>query len=409
MIPNTYFERYAYSKRFIDEIIVDNTFLSVVIPVFKEDNLIATLESLDNCEPTTFPVEVILVINHPEDATQEVKELSESVSEEINVFRSRKKSDFITFHLIKAYDLPKKQAGVGLARKIGMDEASYRFNTNQRDGIIVCFDADSICESNYLKSIESHFLKNPLSVGSSIHFEHPIHKEGESNLPIILYELHLRYYVQGLKYAQYPFAYHTIGSSMAVKSSVYQKQGGMNQRKAGEDFYFLHKIIPLGNFTNINSTKVIPSPRISDRVPFGTGRAMGEYEMDQKDLTSSYNFLIFKELKSFILQIEDDCFPSNCSQSIQHFITANNFEDSITKIRQQSKNKAHLRDRFFQWFNGFRVLKCVHFLRDHYYPNQALETGVMNLFSEIEELKKYSKELSAEKQLVIMRKYERSL
>ena len=34
--------------------------------------------------------------------------------------------------------------GVGLARKIGMDEACYRFHKVRRSrGIIACFDADS--------------------------------------------------------------------------------------------------------------------------------------------------------------------------------------------------------------------------------------------------------------------------
>ncbi len=409
MIENTYFTRYAYPKRFIDKAIIEQTFLSVVIPVYKEENLSATLEALDNCEPTIFPIEILLVINFPESADEVIKRQSEEVVKEINQFIHTKQNDFITFHIIKAYNLPEKHAGVGLARKIGMDEACFRFNSIGKDGIIVCFDADSICDSNYLKAIENHFLENTESVGASIYFEHPINESKEFKLPIILYELHLRYYIQALKYASYPFAYHTIGSSMAVKSSVYQKQGGMNQRKAGEDFYFLHKIIPLGGFTNITSTKVIPSPRKSDRVPFGTGRAMQEYELNQKDLTHSYNIKIFRELKLFFNQIEKDDFPDNCSAAILHFLKDNQFEEIINKIQKQSKNKIHLRERFFQWFNGFRALKCVHFLRDNYYPNQPLEQGVKCLFTEIKELKDYPDVNSVEKQLLIMRDYEKSL
>src|SRR5213594_3575687 len=87
---------------------------------------------------------------------------------------------------------------------------------------------------------------------------------------IAAYELHLRYYVRALRYAGFPYAHHTIGSCMAVRADVYKKQGGMNKRQAGEDFYFLQKIIPLGHFTDLTETKVIPSSRPSDRVPFGT-------------------------------------------------------------------------------------------------------------------------------------------
>ena len=28
--------------------------------------------------------------------------------------------------------------------------------------------------------------------------------------------------------------------------------------------------------------------------------------------------------------------------------------------------------RFYAWFDGLMVLKCIHFLRDHYYPNEEI-------------------------------------
>ena len=86
-------------------------------------------------------------------------------------------------------------------------------------------------------------------------------------------------------HALFPFAFHTIGSSMAVRASSYMRQGGMNKRKAGEDFYFQQKIIPLCGFTECNSTVVYPSPRPSYRVPFGTGRAMLGYLQNGEVLT----------------------------------------------------------------------------------------------------------------------------
>ncbi|MEZ4848575.1 MAG: hypothetical protein R3B93_08135 [Bacteroidia bacterium] len=72
----------------------------------------------------------------------------------------------------------------------------------------------------------------------------------------------------------YLHAFHCVGSSMAVRSIAYQKRGGMNRRKAGEDFYFLQKFIAEGTLAELSTTKVIPSPRASEKVPFGTGRAI---------------------------------------------------------------------------------------------------------------------------------------
>lgn len=378
-MSNIYFERYAYPNRFIQEPIKKGTFVSVVIPVYKEKNLSPTLKSLAECERTQFPVEVILVVNHPENATQNVKGLSSKTVGEIGEFIDQNPSK-LTFHIIKAFNLPAKKAGVGLARKIGMDEAAFRLNSINQDGAILCFDADSQCPPNYLKEIESHFLNNPKCTGASIHYEHPLYlDDGALNKAIILYELHLRYYIQALKYTAYPFAFHTIGSSMAVRSSVYQKQGGMNQRKAGEDFYFLHKIIPLGNFHNISTTKVIPSARISDRVPFGTGRAMQEHQNQSKDLNLSYDFECFKLIKDFLAKIDDDKFIENIPTLIMGFLKENDLLSELEKIHSNSKNKQHFKERFFEWFNGFKMLKLVHYLRDNYYPEKSLEVQSIEL------------------------------
>jgi hypothetical protein len=380
---NIYFERYAYPERFIKEPIKKGTFITVVIPAFKEDNVTPTLEALINCEPTLYQVEVIWVINHPENASSSIKDLSSKTVKEIEKFVAENPST-LSFHIIKAFDLPSKKAGVGLARKIGMDEAAYRLNSINQDGVLLCFDADSQCLPNYLKEVEKHFLKYSKCTGASILYEHPLYcNDGKLNEAIILYELHLRYYIQALKYTGYPFAYHTIGSSMAVRSSVYQKQGGMNQRKAGEDFYFLHKIIPLGNYHNITSTKVIPSARISDRVPFGTGRAMQEHQNESKDLRLSYDFKSFKLIKEFLETIRLDNLTTNLPEEIIAFLNDTGFLKELEKIESKSKTKKHFKDRFYEWFNGFKMLKLVHYLRENYFPEKPLTTQASEILLEI--------------------------
>ena len=94
---------------------------------------------------------------------------------------------------------------------------------------------------------------------------------------IAAYELHLRYHVRVQKWIGFPYAFQTIGSAMAVRAWAYVKQGGMNRRHAGEDFYFLQKISWLGPISELSTVTVFPSPRLSGRVPFGTGKAVGDY------------------------------------------------------------------------------------------------------------------------------------
>lgn len=391
--PNIYLERYAYPRRYLDYQPHKGTNLIVVLPCHDEPALIESLVALNECGHPG-PVEVIVVINASETAPQEISERNKVSYDNALYWTGGIQKSNINFHFILDNDLPKKHAGVGLARKIGMDEAVRMFELiDNPDGVILCFDADCLCEPNLLNEVNRHFETNPRSPGCSIHFEHPLEGPLEPAVytGILFYELHLRYYVDALRYASFPYAYQTIGSSMAVRSSAYQKQGGMNRRKAGEDFYFLHKIIPLGDFGEVTTTAVYPSPRVSHRVPFGTGRAVGEWLAGEKEVHLTYHPAIFQELKvlldqvdSFfaleLLQIEKRM--ASLPQSVREFLVSRNFKLKIEEIKGQSSNLKSFRKRFFQWFDGFLVLKYVHFSRDNFHPNVAVEEAVDWLFNE---------------------------
>ena len=66
--------------------------------------------------------------------------------------------------------------------------------------------------------------------------------DNDETKAIICYEIFLRYYVLGLKFAKSDYAFHTIGSTMLCTPDAYVKVEGMNKRKAAEDFYFLEKL-----------------------------------------------------------------------------------------------------------------------------------------------------------------------
>ena len=364
----------------------------VVIPCFNEPDLVSSLQSIASCETPSCHVEVITVINCGEHHADPIKKQNQLTLEEAQRWSKNQDQSRISFHFIHLDNLPKKHAGVGLARKIGMDEAVARFDKMGKDGIIVCFDADSLCDSNYLIEIEKHFEKFPKAPGCSIRFEHPL-SGAESDViyqGIAQYELHLRYYNQALRFCNLPYAFHTVGSSMAVRSSAYQKQGGMNKRQAGEDFYFLHKIIRLGNFTELNSTRVIPSPRISDRVPFGTGKAIGDYVSDSREVLETYNFKSFVLIREFVAELpqlyELDPvqlpllqFSSTEAKVLLRFFESENLLSDLREIRKNSPTEAAFVKRFWNWFDAFRVLKLVHFLRDELYPNQPVTEATLSL------------------------------
>lgn len=359
----------------------------VVIPCYDEPQLIRTLSSLHNCIQPACNVEVITVINASQKENGEIKKRNIGCYHEALQWAQINAKPFMQFHFIIQHELPHKHAGVGLARKIGMDEAVRRFEKTGKDGIIVCFDADATCDANYLDEIEKHFTLNSKSPGCSIYFEHPLSgSEFENDVydAILDYELFLRYYKQSLQYAGFPFAFHTIGSSMAVRSSAYCKQGGMNRRKAGEDFYFLQKIIALGNFSEINTTRVIPSPRPSHRVPFGTGKAVADILNGLKPSSETYSFRIFEELKCFVENVntwyaQKKWTPgSGLSDAFNEFMLKEGVEEKWDEMLLHSASRKGFDARWMEWMDAFFVLKLVHHLRDAAWPNQPL-TDMCNL------------------------------
>jgi len=381
---NLYLERYAYPQQQLHSEPAFGTELIIVIPCYKEKALMKTIYSLQNCTLPSHHTEVIVVFNGSENDSEEVNRVNRDSFEEFDRWLDTQELKSISFHTICCFELPKKHAGVGLARKIGMDEAVRRFEMlGNKNGVILCTDADTLFPKNYLVEISNYFHSQPKIQACSIHYEHPIDEDNSQE--IIAYELHLRYYIEALRYAGHPHAYHTIGSSMAVRTLAYQRQGGMNKRKAGEDFYFLHKLIPNGNFGEITRTHTIPSPRLSDRVPFGTGKAMN----DQKNQTSellSYNPKIFDDLKQFLMQVpslyKHDI--SHLPDSVELFLNEQYFTEILKNIRLHSSSVSIFTNRFYRWFNGFKVLKYTHLARDCFYPNVSITTAAATLIEEKE-------------------------
>lgn len=367
---NKYLQRFGYFKEPILHNVVDPQLnIIVVIPAYDEPNLITSLDSLkESFKLFTGKIEVIVVLNFPVYAEKEVKQRLHLQSE---LLRSKElKSMGFPIHIIEAFDLPKKKAGVGLARKIGMDEAALRLlKTESRDGIICCFDADCFCDINYFTAVHSAFA-NTDTHAISIKFEHPL-KESDSNLnAIILYELHLRLYLQFQRDIGLPFAFHTVGSSMAVRASKYMALGGMNTRKAGEDFYFLQKFIAQGYCMDCNSTTVYPSTRVSNRVPFGTGRAMGTMQSYEECSYSTYNPISFKLLRPLLAKIDLLYDPysnweDGLTRNVLLYLRKSGFYEKLDELRSNVSSILAFRKRFFQRFDAFWFMKYLHHMRDH--------------------------------------------
>ena len=388
----------------------------VVIPSYREPALLRSLLSLYRCRRPLCCVEVIVVVNHPEHAPEDAKRQNEENLHDVQQWAKQHNSGRLRFHTICKPDVPDKIAGVGYARKIGMDEAVFRFlQSGVNDGVIIGFDADSTCDENYLEEIERAFFSGKPLSGASIYFEHPLEGDDFDTCiyeGIALYELHLRYLNQALRYAEFPYAFHTVGSSFAVAASAYFKQGGMNRRKAGEDFHFLQKIIPLGNYAEINATRVIPSPRPSDRVPFGTGASIRQWIAGGKAALHTYPLEPFEDLKRLFALVphlfkakpEDVaklCAP--LAAPLHDYLLQNSYLDQISQANTNSASPEAFVKRFYGWFDGLKTVKYLNDSCRMYYDRQPTETAAGRLLQKLG----YENGFPAKELLQIFRKIER--
>ncbi|MBD3629048.1 glycosyltransferase [Cyclobacterium sp.] len=369
----TYIHRFQVKPPFFPECPSADLCMVVVIPSFKEPDIRKTLESLYQCDAPDGIVEIIVVINAAAGSSQSVLEANQKTVDQIESWKDQHKQGFLQIKVIREEKLAANKAGAGWARKIGMDEALRRWGMLGKDGPILCLDADCEVSPDYFQAAQRGF-SDPAIKLAHFQFDHLYRLETDQQLQlgIIQYELHLRCYIQGLKWAGYPFACHTVGSCMAVKASAYARSGGMNRRKAGEDFYFMHKLLPVNGFTYLSGT-VYPSCRISDRVPFGTGRAQLEYLAATNPEKLTYHPDIYRCMKSFFIQVplffSQKAEELDLPHPIHEFLKEVNFESQVEEIRRQSSNKAAFFKRFWQWMDGFMVLKLTHYLRDRYFPN----------------------------------------
>jgi glycosyltransferase involved in cell wall biosynthesis len=358
----------------------------VVIPAYLENELILkTLYSLISCEPPSVKVEVIVVLNTSEEDTPATEEKQNECAESIQKFIKKEIPPvWLSIQVQKAYNLRKKHFGAGLARKTGLDEAVRRFRKIERpDGILACIDADSPVAPNYFQALEKWFSK-PDNHGGTVYFEHPL--KGSEYSPetyeaITLYELHLRYYVEALKQTGFPYAFHTIGSCMVFRALKYVQAGGMPKKQAGEDFYFLQKLIPLGGFGNLTETTVYPSPRPSDRVIFGTGASIKQHLEGTKEQGSTYNPAAFDDLKLFFskahelkdLDVSDfENWTYDLTGPLRSFLLNSDFSKEVEIIQENSNSQKTFIKRFFGAFNAFKVVKYLNYAHEHFYAKSEL-------------------------------------
>jgi hypothetical protein len=282
-------------------------------------------------------------------------------------------------------EIPDRDGGVGMARKIGLDAALRIIDARAANGgVICCLDADTLVEENYLSSVWTYFNKSgdPAAVTGYAH--------QKPDDPVLLaaiccYEIFLRSYVIGLSFAGSPYAFHSIGSTMSCTSQGYVAVRGMNRRQAAEDFHFLNKLAKIGKIGGIPETTVFPSPRPSKRVPFGTGQRMIRFLTGETDEYRLYDPRIFEILGEWLASMEaaPDSDPETIlaesgriHSQLEAYLRMSRFAADWLVIRKSSQGSGQLRRQFHVWFDGLKTLRLVHHLSRSAFPLVPMFDGL---------------------------------
>ncbi|MCY4427506.1 MAG: hypothetical protein OXC05_10825 [Halieaceae bacterium] len=358
----------------------------LVAPCFDESQ--DFLEELLNGLPAGLLI--ILVVNAPDNAGAAAIERSARLwrivggkpERPFQVGRYREGMDILAINRVSAERLIPHRQGVGLARKIGADAACMLIATGRiKSPWIYMTDADVRLPPDY-------FQHAPATAGCALL---PFHHRAPAALAaqICCYETKLRYYVNRLRAANSPYAFHTIGSTIAIHAETYAKVRGVPKRNAGEDFHLLNKAAKVAPVHRLRRPEISIRARLSQRVPFGTGPALADMG-DTADYRS-YAPQSFACLAEAIAHIERGAALPELTAALLDEL---GFQHFIERARRQRRHPETLRKATHQWFDGLRTLRFIHLARRHY-PDQPLSASLDELLGPVDHLQRL-KELELE-------------
>lgn len=269
--------------------------------------------------------------------------------------------------------LPDEQ-GVGLARKIGCDVALALHRKRCISGRwIYCSDADAQLPHDYFQPC----VEDPKVAALIFAYRHESPEDARQRAAINVYERHMAHYVDGLNSAGSPYAFHTLGSCLAVDFEAYAKVRGFPRRSGGEDFYLLNKLAKIGKVITPECQAIRLSARVSERVPFGTGPALSRLLENESPIDAPifYNPKCFSSLGSLIsimstlgpgAALEDLSASLSAAPLLFSKIESLGIDGFLKHAQKHCKDEHSFQRQFADWFDAFRTLKLIHALSENW-------------------------------------------
>lgn len=380
----------------------------LVVPAYRESpSLLDRLTRIPAGEGVTL---VILVLNRPDSdqdtlANAKLRDalkqsgLPQATRGSVAVYGLNPNTDLYLYDMELQHGPTPHSQGVGLARKTGCDIALQWRAAGGISGQWLCStDADATLPQTYFSQLASAI---PNTAAAVFPFRHTAGADEVTNAATALYELRLHHYVLGLDYAGSPYAFHTLGSALAIQFSAYAHVHGFPKRAGGEDFYLLNKLAKLGSVARLQGDCIELQSRLSTRVPFGTGPAVAALAAAEHPQGAPlfYHPQSFAALAALLKglpalaarpeqdlaallsevkasEVSGDSAAVSAGPSIPikaaNALTALGIESALDHCRRHASSPEHFVRHFHQWFDGFRTLKFIHALRDDGLPMRSL-------------------------------------
>jgi len=339
---------------------------AIVIPAYSELKFLSqTLESINKNKPEILKQTLVaVVINNANNSPQSIKENNQLTIQKI------KENNYQFTHAIidatsSGFELPFKHAGVGLARKIGMDLVLPHLISSKN--LIFCTDADTKVSPNYLSKVTQYFDAHNTSA-AVIGFKHLQSEDSSINNAIRKYETFLKTTAEKMKNAGSPYGYISMGSTMVCTAGAYCAVGGMSRKKATEDFYFLQELTKYCGVHNIPEILVYPSPRPISRVYLGTGYRMEQIQQGFDITNLYYSHDAYRYLSKW-LQFGGSAWDSSLNNLLNDiksihpdliaFLKIEGIETIWSKIQNNAPSELHFKEQFHRWFDGLKTIRLL--------------------------------------------------
>ncbi len=247
------------------------------------------------------------------------------------------------------------------ARKLGTDiAAELRARGQLASPWLYQTDADATLPDRYFQPD-----KNLPAAGAIVFSHRHVSPDPALARAAVTYEAHMAHYVEGLSLAGSPYAYPTLGSTLAVHAESYAAVRGFPKRDAAEDFYLLNKVAKVGGVAWLEDVVVTLEARRSARVPFGTGPALTRILARQaaNETITSYNpesFAVLRQIIGYLNALADAPADTPKLEAPGGLLLDElGWQKVAPAFVSQHRNTEPRRKAFHDWFDAFRTLKLV--------------------------------------------------